>query len=240
MRYGIILAAGNQSRFSSDIPKALGMLNGKCLLDINIEHMSRYVDEVYLVTSTSNNFFFEDFKDKVNILTIESGFGCGDAVLKSLSLLDLQKDDSVFLIWGDSVQNNNILYEECLNNYNNFFIIPLEYQNNPYVDFILSNNKVKNILFTKYGNIITEGHHDYSLFYFNGLYVKSFLVQLYNKYFNIQQNSYSVPNRKNELLFLDLFNLDLNIDAEVVIIENVSSNNSFNTIDELNKLNKGI
>ena len=47
--YGLIIAAGNQTRFDSVTPKALVEYNGRKLLDINIEVMNHFCDKVYPV-----------------------------------------------------------------------------------------------------------------------------------------------------------------------------------------------
>lgn len=49
---GVILAAGNSSRFQSDIPKQLYKIDNKSILDYSIEVMSQCLDEVILVTNS--------------------------------------------------------------------------------------------------------------------------------------------------------------------------------------------
>ena len=62
--YGIILAAGKQSRFNDDIPKALAEGNGKILLQHNYETLKNQCEKIYVVTSLENNHFFKDSLDK--------------------------------------------------------------------------------------------------------------------------------------------------------------------------------
>ena len=74
MIYGLIIAAGNQTRFKSDIPKALVMYNGKRLLDRNIEVMEKFCDDIRVVVSTEMQNKFTGYK----CIVIDSGKGCGD------------------------------------------------------------------------------------------------------------------------------------------------------------------
>ena len=56
MIYGLIIAAGKQSRFESDIPKALVPYKGRRLLDINVDIMKSVCDVVYVVQTRVKNY----------------------------------------------------------------------------------------------------------------------------------------------------------------------------------------
>ena len=92
--YGLIIAAGNQTRFNYDIPKALVKINDVNLLDLNINYMKSYVDKIYVVCSFNNDKYFSN---DINKIVIESGKGCGDAVMKALS--KLHKDSYSIIKW---------------------------------------------------------------------------------------------------------------------------------------------
>ena len=50
MTFGIILAAGKQTRFKSEIPKCIWPYDHmKTILEKNIEVMEDYVDKIYVV-----------------------------------------------------------------------------------------------------------------------------------------------------------------------------------------------
>ena len=101
---GIILSAGKQNRFNGNGYKALMPYNNeKTVLDINIETMLKFVDSIFLVLNEDNdNHPFEDvlkrYAYSVWPLLINSGLGCGDAVLTTLDLIEKSDDDNVFLL----------------------------------------------------------------------------------------------------------------------------------------------
>ena len=154
--YGLIIAAGNQTRFKTDIPKAIMPINNTTLLDINIKSMSKYTDKIYVVCSYNNKNYFDNY----NTIVINSGKGCGDAVLKALE--NLSNDNDCYIKWGDSLHLDDI-YNNM--NINSKMIIPVRYEKNPYVQIIANkNNKIEKVLFSKYGENITDGYHDLSIF----------------------------------------------------------------------------
>ena len=54
MIIGFIIAAGKQTRFNSEKPKALAMFGDHSALDHNCDLMQRYCDEIYVVCSKYN------------------------------------------------------------------------------------------------------------------------------------------------------------------------------------------
>jgi len=58
MNVGIILAAGKSTRFNSEIPKQLYQINGKSIIDYSIELLSKYLDDIIIVTNS-------DLSDKI-------------------------------------------------------------------------------------------------------------------------------------------------------------------------------
>lgn len=226
MIYGFIIAAGNQSRFDSDIPKALIKINNSCLLDKNVENMSRVCDRVYVVCSTHNYKYFEDY----NSIVIDSGYGCGDAVMKALNKIDFKADDTCFVQWGDSYQLNNSIYNRLIDNYRNSVIIPCEVSEKPYVQILENDDKVK-VLFSKYNEQITKGYHDLSLFYGNSNNLKFYLNDFHDK---IYLDGKYTHKHNNEMQFLDVFN-DTDIKASILYLEDCKSF-SFNTKEELKNI----
>lgn len=226
MRYGLILAAGNQSRFKSEIPKALVKINDECLLDKNISNLSQFCDNVYVVCSTSNYEFFE----KYDSIIISSGYGCGDAVLKALNKLDLKTNDTVFIQWCDCIIESRV-YQTCIDKFQkNSVIIPAVVEQKPYVQLAQCGSKIK-VLFSKFGDETTEGFHDLSVFYGNGLYLLNHLTEFQLKY-RIDKGYEHIHG--NEFNFLDVFN-ETNINGNIIEIKNYKDI-SFNSIEDLSKL----
>jgi len=223
--YGLIIAAGNQTRFKTDIPKAIMPINNTTLLDINIKSMSNYTDKIYVVCSYNNKDYFDNY----NTIIINSGKGCGDAILKALDYLSDNND--CYIKWGDSLHLDDI-YNRM--NINNKMVIPVRYEENPYVQIIANeNNKIEKILFSKYGENITDGYHDLSLFYANIGYLKYYLKEFANKILDKETNSY-IHKHNNELQFLDVFN-ETEIECYIDILNGINDY-SFNTLEEFNKL----
>ena len=223
--YGLIIAAGNQTRFKTDIPKAIMPINNTTLLDINIKSMSKYTDKIYVVCSYNNKDYFDNY----NTIIINSGKGCGDAVLKALE--NLSNDNDCYIKWGDSLHLDDI-YNNM--NINSKMIIPVRYEKNPYVQIIVDkNNKIEKVLFSKYGENITDGYHDLSIFYANIGYLKRYLKEFADKILDKKTNLY-IHKHNNELQFLDVFN-ETEIECYVDILDGINDY-SFNTLEEFNKL----
>lgn len=220
---GLIIAAGNQSRFDSDTPKALVPINNTTLLDLNIKYMKKYCDKVYVVCSYKNKKYFK----KYNTMTIKSGYGCGDAVLKALNKLDGKY--SCIIKWGDSYHDNTV-YKKIL--YTDEITIPVRYEDKPYVQIKTNgHNTIKSVSFSKYNDKITSGYHDLSIFYGNINYIRNYLQLFANK---ILVNNEYKHKHNNELQFLDVFN-ETDIKGNIQILDDINDY-SFNTIEELNKI----
>ena len=83
MIYGLIIAAGKQSRFKSEIPKAVMPISKqKTILDINIATLNTKCDISFVVCGKHNSEYFNQY----NNIIIDSGKGCGDAVMRGCVL----------------------------------------------------------------------------------------------------------------------------------------------------------
>lgn len=52
MNFGVILAAGKSTRFDSEVPKQLYVLNGKPIIQHSIDLLSKYFDKIVIVTNS--------------------------------------------------------------------------------------------------------------------------------------------------------------------------------------------
>ena len=238
IKYGLIIAAGKQKRFKEDLPKALVNINGNCLLDINYNNLLKYCENVFVVCSQENQSYFDNIYNKI---IIESGFGSGDAILKAfhkLQQLDrFNKEDKCFIIWGDSLVNENLYRELIKCKLDNTCIIPCIYENNPYVELIQCKDNIK-VLFSKYGDKISSGYHDMSVFYCSVKYLYSKLNKFYTLVYNEENKCYNHIHG-NEFEFLDIFN-DVDCNGKILEISKQLKTFSFNTIDELTKYKESI
>jgi len=235
MIYGLIIAAGKQSRFNSEIPKALAKIGDKTILDVNIANMSKVCDQIWVIASHDNAKFFTSHAYRV--LAIDSGYGSGDAIMKALSALVISPQDRVFIQWGDCLSHDNIYQQlyDCCDDYivDHGTVIPCVYEKKPYVQLVPTNTGI-NVKFSKYAEITKPGYHDISIFYSNAWVLRRYLVEFADK---ISDNSHTHYKHKHgdEMEFLDIFN-ETKIPVELMVLDNYKDL-SFNTIDELNKLN---
>lgn len=227
MNYGFIIAAGKQSRFFLEKPKALININGYSLLDLNIDNLNKCCDKVFVVCSFDNYKWFYNY----NTIIINSGNGCGDAVLRALIKFNFKDDDKCIIQWGDCLHNvhlYDIIYK-C--KYNNCVYIPCKYEKDPYVQIVNYHNKI-NVLFSKYDDNITSGFHDLSIFISNANYLKKYLLDFANLYY-IGNNKYK-HKHNNELTFLDIFN-NTEINGKILEVPKDYTYLTFNTLEELKK-----
>ena len=225
MIYGLIFSAGNQKRFELDSPKSLVKIGKKPLLDYNIRNLDPYCNKIFVICNKNNESYFQDY----NHISIKSGNGSGDAVLKVLSSLPLFENDKVFIQWGDSYCDPQVVKKTFLNGiFSKNIVIPCETTTNPYVQIIPKNNNSLQIRYLKYKEYTYPGFHDLSLFFSDAIYLRKCL-QEYNK--KILTNKDIISSHENEFEFLDMFNF---VDAKGEIIE-IKYHNcfSFNKLSDL-------
>lgn len=225
MIYGLIISAGKQLRFEFEFPKSLVKIGKKSLLDYNVEHLMPYCDKIFVVCSNENEKYF----DKYRKIIINSGNGCGDAVLKALDELFLCNDDKCFIQWGDSYCNFDVVKKTFFNGMyvDDSVIIPCEVCSNPYVKLDQNGDNIE-VTFSKYNEITSGGYHDLSLFFGNALYIKNKLQELKNKIFH---NNVYIHKHGNEFQFLDVFN-ETDIKGSIIPIQ-YHRCFSFNRISEI-------
>lgn len=230
MTNGYIFSAGKETRYSSLVPKALARINGVSLLDHNISVMSSICDgDIYVVVSKDNKCFFNGY----NVIEIDSGKGCGDAVMKAISFNDRE---NCMISWGDCILDYRVVSET----YTHFMfykqknckvVIPCSYEDRPYVRLEQDkNNKIK-VEFSKYGEVNQPGLHDYGFFIANS---SSLLLELKEFQRKIMVGDEYRHKHGNEMQFLDVFN-ETDLTGEIIQIDYCKPK-SFNTKDELNEL----
>ena len=235
MTYGFIIAAGNQSRFNSELPKALVPVgnSGVPLLHRNISLMREYCDYVFVICSHINKEYFENYNatyGDANLIAIDSGLGCGDAVYKALWSVEIAPNDRCFIQWGDSIQLKST-YDKVLEYAtNSSVVIPCTIEDSPYVQIKPNGKGRVKVLFSKFGDAITRGYHDLSLFYCNCLDLFKATETVVSAWYN--GVDYDMNNR--EYSFLDTFNFT-DISVEALDVGEVGSN-SFNTVEDLTNL----
>lgn len=241
MIYGFIIAAGNQTRFDSEEPKALSRIGDLTCLDINIHNLGSLCDCVYIVCSTDNESYFKDYTR----IVVDSGFGCGDAVMKALKEFKFEVDDTCFIQWGDSISDYR-LYKKVKKNFDFYrglydVIIPCEWDNNPYVRISKPVDSLfVKVEFSKYGEVKEAGLHDLSIFYGRPSSIKFGCDVFCSDHLNLK-DGYTHYNHKHgdEFNFLDMFNEE-DITSTVYFTYNRYNSYSFNTVEEYKEIEKEI
>lgn len=221
--YGLIIAAGKQTRFESDIPKALVPVNGIPLLDRNIENMKHFCDDVFVVVSHENKKWFEGY----NTIVVNGGGGCGYAVLQALQKLlsRLKLSDTVLIQWGDAYNELNV-YFDAIHRFTGEVVVPVQWEENPYVRIVEGPYTIK-AEFSKYGEVDGPGYHDMSVFY-------GFAYPMLEALQKCMLEKLNYSKHGNELQFLDIFNCT---DIEAVICDEEDAQSfSFNTLEEYSKI----
>lgn len=230
MKIGLIIAAGKQSRFKEQTPKCLAKINGTCILDTTVENLSKYCDKVFVVCSIENESYFEDF-DHVSIV---SGLGSGDAILRAIEALSLQnkisKNDYAIIQWGDALVSEE-LYQK-LDFDADYCSIPCTFEANPYVQIIPYSDKKIAVKFSKYNDQITPGYHDMCVFGANINLLYNKLCDFYYKFYTSDHYNHV---HGQEFEFLDVFN-DTDYQGKIIEVDSSLSTKSFNTIEELKNL----
>lgn len=227
MTYGFIFSAGKEARFASDKPKALSNIGGKCLLDTNISVLNKFCDKVFVVVSPSNKHFF----DKYETIVIDSGKGCGDAVMKAMQSLDFEENDMCFISWGDCIVQEDVI-EHTLMGYKKGvdIVVPCAFEENPYVSLVQSHGYIS-AKFKKYGEVCKYGYHDFGTFYGVCSIILEYLETFSEK---IKDGDRYKHKHGDEMQFLDIFN-ETEIDGLLLQIENVRPL-SFNSTKELHEI----
>jgi hypothetical protein len=169
---GLIIAAGDQTRFKNDIPKCMMPYENSNVLIINIKTMLKYCREVTVITNFENyeticKCIFMEFQNNIpgiiHIERIKSGKGCGQAVFESLSKFTYVTEPIIFK-WGDAIHDSIKYYQVFDNIYNGDLFIPCEFVTNPYTSLVCDGGVVQHILMKDEIQKNTVGWHDLSIF----------------------------------------------------------------------------
>lgn len=235
----IIIAAGNGTRMGY-LPKAISLIGGVPNLYNTVSKALPHFDKIHVISNSTNKGLFaevlETFNGKITVHTIESGRGCGHAVLESLRLLtknDLVFDDFV-MCWGDVYFETDAIFIEILKQkMTSDLLIPLIEEKDPYVWFsILDETHVGYSFFSKNKEVTDIGYHDQSIFRFNGLQVSHHLGEMHN---TLDKNGKYMFG--SELIFLNMVNFMFNKDIPASYYVTKHKTVGYNTHDELVMIN---
>lgn len=224
--YGIIVSAGKETRFEGERPKTLSLYKGKSFLDRNIEVLTPLCDRVVVVASKENQEWFCDYDN----IAIDSGYGCGDAVMKALSSLEIGDNDECFIVWGDCLCQRARVISFFGKGEKDRVFVPCVWEENPYVSINMNEDERLDVRFGKYGEVDGPGFHDLGFFYGNCKLILNKLNEFAQK---ITFEGGYRHKHGNEMQFLDIFN---ETKIKGVALPMSCKSISFNSIEELNSL----
>jgi 2-phospho-L-lactate transferase/gluconeogenesis factor (CofD/UPF0052 family)/choline kinase len=222
-----IIVGGINKRMNVDYPKCLIEVDNELVLTKIINHIMPYANNIFICGNNyyKNSFIeFETSNHYQNVIflyfnSIDNSQsypkGNGETIFQLLNSIHYLTD-KLFIMWGDIIISDNKIFEEMYSNqYNNDFLIPTRYEENPYAYLIIDDNKVTRMEYKKNINV-DFGYHDQCIFLCDKNKIKHELQ------FLIKQDY-------DELNFLDIIPYVGNID----FYETNYPLRSFNTINEL-------
>ena len=233
----MIIAAGKGSRMGN-IPKCLSKVGDKSnLLNTVIQAEKAGYRQCYIVTREELSDLYIDeligWEWFCQYVIIESGKGCGHAVMEALKIIPAQ--DLVFC-WSDVYfKDEKLLLELKEKNLQSSCLIPVVYEDDPYAWFhIKENSMIRSANFRKRGESIKRGLHDQSIFKINSTVILSSLSFCHR----VLDKGGQYMN--GEMIFLDVchFLWNNNTPAHFYITEHKTL--GFNTIEELNFINDSL
>lgn len=250
MKILLIIAAGNSTRMG-ELPKAVSLVHGTPNIYNTVEKALPYYHKIYVSSNTKNFLLYkevlQDFGDKVQIVAINSGHGCGHAVLKTIDAVEsddlfLDRIEQTTVCWGDAYFESEDIFKEITNfEHASPIIIPAIFEENPYVWFTERNPgdtthnafHVMNSMFSKRGEGTKGGYHDQSIFRIDIKPVR-LALQTLDKFLYKR----STLNYLHEIIFLDLVNYFHNIGNPCTVYKTKHKTEGYNTKEELKEINK--
>lgn len=226
MIYGIIVSAGKETRFKGDKPKTLSLYKGKSFLERNYETLIPLCDRIVVVASHENKDWFNGY----DTIVINSGHGCGDAVMKALTSMNVTVEDECFIVWGDCLCEQARVLSFFGEGEKDRIFVPCVWEERPYVSINMNEDGLLDVRFSKYGEVEGPGFHDLGFFYGNCKLILDKLKEFAQKI--LVKGEYK-HKHGNEMQFLDIFN---ETKVKGVVMPMSCKSISFNSLEELNAL----
>jgi bifunctional N-acetylglucosamine-1-phosphate-uridyltransferase/glucosamine-1-phosphate-acetyltransferase GlmU-like protein len=242
-----IVAAGNGSRMSAELPKALVPITDEPCLTSTLQQIGEKFRKVFVVTNVlareSWQAYFQNLKVNhpklagctVN-LQIESGLGDGHATLHGLIAAEevegaaaLAQD--IVVAWGDVFFPHAELIDELLAAVlAGSGLFPAVHEKHPYVALLVNEfMQCVSADFSKYGETHAVGYHDQSVFRFSRPRLMTSLSQIHSALWKGRR--YITPG--GELSLLYSFHQLFNAGTPAYVYETRYPTLSFNTVEEV-------
>jgi len=252
-KFLVFVAAGNSTRMGG-VPKALSLVDNVPIIINTIKLALPYYDRAYVVSNAQNKQLFEDaissYSDKVSVFDIVSGQGDADAVLKAIKHIESIHPSpfDITFCWGDAFFVDESVFRGMMGNtfeadIKHPILVGCSIDEDPYAYFDictehgdLSGMLIQKSYFKKRDGAIALGMHDQCIFRANSKILKGTLLD-YQKYLEFDGYHYCKAE-KDEMGLLNSFDFFAS-QHKYPVVRLLPSKKvySFNTIEELNKIN---
>jgi choline kinase/2-phospho-L-lactate transferase/gluconeogenesis factor (CofD/UPF0052 family) len=184
-----IIAGGINQRMQIKYPKCLVKIDNKIVLTGILEKIIPYANTIYVCCNNHYKSSFLEYEktagqnENIKFLYFNSvdnsqnyPKGNGETLYQLLDNFKLT--DKAFVMWSDIIISNNRIFEEMYNlQYDNDFLIPTVYEEDPYAYLIIEDAKVKSFGYRR-DSSIEYGYHDQCIFLVNTRIVKDRLKNI--------------------------------------------------------------
>lgn len=245
----IIVAAGVGSRMGKNVPKALLPIQGIPNLIRTAELARHHFNRIFVVINTNAKKTWTQFNldlekyhpyiaNITNFIEIESGLGDGHALIFALDQIGkfgFKLSDEIVICWGDAVFPYKEIFQEIKEIECDSGVIPVIKEKDPYVTILTDSElNAQAIDSSKQGERHPTGFHDQSIFKFKTTIMIESLLVMHNCFF--KGGRYITSNSELHLLYLTHYLF--NIDKPLKVYETQFPALTYNTQEELDKINK--
>jgi molybdopterin-guanine dinucleotide biosynthesis protein A len=248
-----VVAAGNGSRMSANLPKALVPISHEPCITTTLCQLAPKFRRVFVVTNISawNEWYryfrrletaHPDIAGRTENLPIKSGLGDGHATLQGLLSAERTAAgtlaEDIVIAWGDVFFPNPQIVDELLSMpLKGSGLFPVVRETNPYVSLLVDETmQLVSVDFSKYGEHHPAGLHDQSVFRFVRSTLRASLRELHNALW--KNGRYITPGGELSLLYA-VHQLH-NCGDPVCAYETSYPTLSFNTIEEIAAIQRQI
>jgi choline kinase/2-phospho-L-lactate transferase/gluconeogenesis factor (CofD/UPF0052 family) len=203
-----IIAGGINQRMNIKYPKCLVKIDNKIVLTNILEKIKPYANTIYVCCNNHYKSSFLEYEKTVgqnenikflyfNSIDNSQNYPKGNGETLYQLLDNFKLTDKAFVMWSDIIISNNRIFEEMYNlQYDNDFLIPTVYEEDPYAYLIIEDAKVKKFGYRR-DSSIEYGYHDQCIFLANTLIVKDRLKNI------IDDKTYEEVNFLDVVSYID-------------------------------------
>jgi len=171
-----IIVGGINKRMNINYPKCLIEVDNELVLMKIINNIMPYANNIFICGNYYYKTHFIEFEKKIeNMINVKILYfnsidnsqpypkGNGETIYQLLNNICLTR--KIFIMWGDIFISDNKIFEEMYNlHYDNDFLIPTIYEENPYAYLIINEKNNVECIEYKRNKPILFGYHDQCIF----------------------------------------------------------------------------